>query len=115
MSVISKVTYSKLFPTSSYLNDRVGIEIDLVAGDNAMDALNEAKELAETFHRQAYPELYLKEVKNLTTDEVSTIDEIKACTDLKKLGVFKEKANNPNIRPHYMTKLKTLTDNHSTK
>jgi hypothetical protein len=114
MGTISKISYSKLFPTSSYLNDRVGIEIDLVAGEDAMSALNEAKELAETFHKQAYPELYKFNEKSLTAEEVATIKEIELCEKEEQMYKFKKDLT-VNTKPYYISRLKTLTDNFTKK
>lgn len=110
---ISKVTFAKLFANSSYLNERVGIEIELSQGENAMDALNEAKELAESFHKKAYPELYKFNEKSLTAEEVATIKEIELCDKVEKLAKFKSGLTK-NTQPYYVSRLKTLSDNFST-
>lgn len=53
---INKVTYSQLFPIGQYLNERVGVEIELTAGENPMEALETAKQLTIEFNKKNSPQ-----------------------------------------------------------
>ena len=55
---ITKVSLTKAFPTGPYLNDKVGIEIDLEEFDGPDDCLDKAKSTIEQWHKEAHPHLY---------------------------------------------------------
>ena len=107
---ITKVSYNKIFPTASYMNERIGVEIDLIDGDDAKVALNTAKLLAEEFHKESNPDLYKHNNISLTPDEISIKEEIELAVSPQKLGILKNKLTT-NTRGYYMEKLKTLTNN----
>lgn len=105
---IDKVTYSKIFSTSQFLNERIGIEIIVNAGEDAMLALKEAKNICQEFHKEANPELYKFNEKSLTAEETNAITEIGLCTTIEKLATYKGFLTD-NTKPYYMEKLKQLT------
>lgn len=52
---ISKVFYEKLFPTGSFLNERIGLEASLDPGDDPIVALEHLKDKVEFFHETSNP------------------------------------------------------------
>src|ERR1700743_1051617 len=55
---IVKVSYNKTFATGPYLNDKVGIEIELDEWDSPDDCLDKAKSTVEQWHKEANPHVY---------------------------------------------------------
>jgi hypothetical protein len=110
---IDRITYSKIFPTSAFMNERVGVEIALNPGDDAMEALRTAKQLCQDFNKESNPELYKHNEKPLTAEETSLLEDIKNAVDLKKLGLVKNHLT-PALQPYYMERMKALTNNYST-
>lgn len=106
---IEKVTYQKVFPLSPFVNEKVGIEIQLDAGEVAEDVLCIAKATVEGWHKAQNPGIYMDtqdavvnlqdEVKQITIDNAATIEELAAL----KRGLPSH------MMPAYMTKLKVLT------
>lgn len=107
--VISKIIYSKIYATSQFLNERIGVEVDINEGEDAKVALQTAKNLADEFHKDANPELYKFNEKSLTAEENNTITEIGLCTTIEKLATHKGFLTD-NTRPYYVSKLRELTD-----
>lgn len=92
---VSKVTYSQLFPLSAYLNERVGVEVDLNPGEDAKEALETAKKLCEEFHKENAPaqpkkEPTTRDQQQLEKDRLSKL--IKDCTDMDKLYAMEKDA-----------------------
>lgn len=50
---INKVFYEKLFPTGSFLNERIGLEASLDPGDDEQGVLEWLKEKVEKFHKDS--------------------------------------------------------------
>lgn len=111
---IDKVTYSKIYPTSGFLNERVGVEISVSPGSDPMEALRAGKLLCDEFNKEANPNLYKYNSEPLTAEEAAIVKEIELCEDVKKLAFYKINMKK-NIKPYYMERLKTLTDNFSNK
>lgn len=55
---VDKVSYQKAFIIGPYLQEKVGIEIQLDEGENPDAVLGIAKGIVETWHRAANKELY---------------------------------------------------------
>ena len=55
------VSYQKVFPLGSYINEKIGVEIELEErdGNDALAALDRAKDIVETFHKQSNPGLHI--------------------------------------------------------
>lgn len=103
-----EVTFDKLFSTSSYLNDRVGIKVDVAPGENPMGALKAASKLAIEFNKLEYPELYKFNDKPMTASEVDLVVNISECETLQKLSKYKG-ACNATTKKYYMDKVKELS------
>jgi len=56
---ITKVNYQKAFWIGSYLQDKVGVEIELEEGESPEQVLTSAKERLENWHKEVNPLLYL--------------------------------------------------------
>jgi hypothetical protein len=54
---IVKVSYQKVFPLQQYVNEKIGVEIDLDTskGDDANHAFDMAKQLVEKWHKENNP------------------------------------------------------------
>lgn len=89
MATITKVKLDKLFSTSSYLNDRAGIEAELSVGEDPIAALMELTKIAIEFNKREYPELYLFNDKPMTAAEVDVVVGMSQCESLAKLSRFK--------------------------
>lgn len=106
---ISKIIYSKIYATSQFLNERIGVEVDINEMEDPKIALQEAKKLADEFHKEANPELYKHNEKSLTAEETNTITEIGLCDTLEKLATLNG-FNTPNTKPYYTDKMKELKE-----
>lgn len=106
------IQYSKLLPTSSYLNERIGVEIELETGESADEAISMAREFVKESHKKEYPELYKFNESSLTVEEASIVKEIEVCDSVEKLARFKNGLTK-NTKPYYMDRLKTLTNNYT--
>ena len=122
MPKIDKITYAKLFNIGLYMNERIGVEMQLDAGDDAKEALETARKLVHEYHREANKELYEREesiqeeptkvLQQETPKEkakTSMIDGINSCKDIKVLETYKFLCrSNPEFQKAYDFKLKQL-------
>ena len=111
---IKSIQFSKLLPTSSYLNERIGIEMELLEGESADEALQMARDFIKESHKKEYPELYKFNEVTLTVAETDLVKEIEAALTPEKLGMLKKHLTK-NTKSYYMDRLKTLTTNFSNK
>lgn len=137
---ITTVNYQKVFPLGQYINERIGVEIQVDPDESEVDALREAKRIVEQFHKDNNPQLYTETTVhnnsqfedspnapwNLRkadeqppytpkTQPHSTIEAINSCTTLKVLQEFDLIVKNmsskyPEIKEAYDNKLKQLTN-----
>lgn len=120
---IEKVFYSKKFPYAPFLNEDIGFEISLSEGENPIEALNTLKKMAEKYHRDTNPQLFINEVpdkpviaENKTNGKPLTrtgaiIHDIGTCKELKVLESYKLIAkNNPEIQQAYDSQFKKLAN-----
>jgi hypothetical protein len=118
---IDRVSYQKLFPLGVYINERIGVELSLEAGEDAKEALKTARKLVHEYHMEANKELYEKELskveehpKVIHTDpklnqEQSIIRDISTVNSLTVLESYRLIAkNNPEIQKAYDNKLQSL-------
>ena len=112
---IEKITYAKIFPTSSFLNERIGIELVVLPGEDAKEALRVAKQLAEEFNRESNPNLYKHNKEPLTSEEAAIVKGIELCESVEQLATLYKRNLTANIKPYYMDKIKTLTENFTNK
>lgn len=103
-----KVTYEQIFPSSAYLNERIGIEILVEKGQDPESALMECKKIVSDFHKKSRPELYKFNNDSLTANEVALIKNIEMCDTAIKLSMYKGELNK-NTKPYYVDRLKNLT------
>ena len=106
---IKSIQFSKLLPTSSFLNERIGIEIELEGNDSPENALQLARDFIKESHKKEYPELYKFNEVTLTVAETDLVKEIEAALTPEKLGMLKKDLTK-NTKSYYMDKLKTLTN-----
>lgn len=113
---ITSVNYQKVFPLGQYINERIGVEIQVDPDESEVDALREAKRIVEQFHKDNNPQLYTEtpiqpqyfngsfpihdkegnrihsgvNIEPITpkTQPHSTIEAINSCTTLKVLQEF---------------------------
>lgn len=126
---IVAVNYQKVFPLGQYINERIGVEIQVDPDESEVDALREAKRIVEQFHKDNNPQLYTetpihREKEDLFAVAIqspknqphSTIEAINSCTTLKVLQEFDLIVQNmskkyPEIKEAYDNKLKELSGN----
>jgi hypothetical protein len=113
---IEKVSYQKLFPIGSFLNERIGFEASVDPHDDIHEVMGELKLLAESCHtpladlgagEQPIPEQQVEYVPK-TKDEMvkGVIREIGTCKERKTLEAYHLLAkNNPEILPVYNKKM----------
>lgn len=58
MPKLNSVNFSELYPTSPYLNCRIGLDYSPNEGETEQDVLNYAKKQADVFHEAKYPQFY---------------------------------------------------------
>ena len=109
-----EVYFEIILPKSNYLNYRLGITKVLSPKQTPLQAWNEACEEAEQWHKQKHPELYQFNNIVLSVEETELVQQIKSSDTLEKLGRLKNKIPD-SIKSYYMDKLKTLSNNFSTK
>jgi len=109
MAKITKVKLDKLFSTSSYLNDRAGVEAELSEGEDPIEALMELTKIAIEFNKREYPELYLFNDKPMTAAEVDVVVGMNQCESLQKLSKYKGSLT-ITTKKYYMDKVKELSD-----
>lgn len=92
---INKVTYSQLFPIGQYLNERVGVEIELTAGEDAMAALEVAKSLTVEFNKKNSPQPEEEKVIQLNKEKeaeknrlLELMNDCKTTAELKQYSVL---------------------------
>lgn len=118
---INKVFYEKLFPTGSFLNERIGMEASLDPGDDEQGALHSLKEKVEKFHKDSNPLLDtvapdqqpIISEKPIPADQriAVIIADIYSCKELKVLESYKLMVKgNPELQAAYDQKFKELTN-----
>lgn len=119
-----KISVQPLYPTGSYLNVRLGIEMDISPNQTTREAINEAWDALTAIHRTRYPHLYTEEgkpkyemykgedefrgtkVRDVVEDKPgnpldSFIQAITTCTTLKSLETFKKLVEMQNVPELY--------------
>ena len=118
-----KIKYEQLFPTASFLNCRIGFEMDIPDDGNVDAELTTLKDLATAFHMKEFPQFY-KQNKPIyngeempseiqvskPTPESNMITAITSCTEVKVLKTFEKLAkSNPKFQEAYDNTLIKLT------
>jgi len=91
---IDRVTYTKTFATGPYLNEKIGVEIQLDAGEQPENALDMAKRTVEVWHKINNPHLDYSVIPDgspLPTREVERDSEfiLEIEKEIKKMGKCK--------------------------
>lgn len=95
-----KVKYEKVFPLAQYVNEKIGVEIELEYGDSEDDAFALAKAKAERWHKEGNPELHYLTINAGIVNEppvvqkenyqsVLTVNDILSCTSIVVLNAYK--------------------------
>ena len=117
---LEKVNYQKVFAAAAYQNEKIGLEASIDKGEDPLEVLAELKSIAEKFHKENNPGLYIQ-----TNPEPSTgtplliqeprtavpliIQDIGTCTSIKTLETYKFIAkSNPEIQAAYDSKYNEL-------
>jgi hypothetical protein len=110
-----KVTYQKVFPLSPYVNEKIGIEIQLEEYDNPEYCLDFAKEIVEGWHKKRNPHLidepaiYQSEVPTINLKDQDREILIDNATSVEELGKLRPGLPS-DLVPFFMKKMKELTD-----
>ncbi len=130
---ITSINYTKTYNLGSYQSEKIGIEISINEGENAMQALDEAKKLAQEFHEKNNPLPFVSGETIITPASEEPLPEIKvdkktqkeqqlqnwinlineATTIPKPLGLMGYETvckNNPILKEAFDKKLKLLQD-----
>ena len=127
---ITSVNYTKTYNLGSYQSEKIGVEISINEGENAMEALDTAKKLCQEFHEKNNPEPFVsgetiiqpaltEPIPEIKIDkktakeqqEQKLIDDINSCTELKVLESYRLIAkSNEKLQTAYDNKLKQLQD-----
>lgn len=117
-----KVKYEQLFPTASFLNCRIGFELDIEDDMNVSDALLGLKDMAQAFHMKEFPQLYKqnkpiyngeempKEIQvSKPSPESNMITAITTCTTPDVLKTFEKLSkSNPKFQEAYDNRMEFL-------
>ena len=127
---VDRISYKKIFPLGSYVNETIGMEAQLDEGDDANECLAELKKQVEELHKSTNAGLYVEMgvfdhhtgsviFNNPTVPPpIPTVDYkakervevlIENAIDLAELANYKEHAANHGLTTNYMNKLKSLT------
>jgi hypothetical protein len=122
--MIKSVSYTRSYVIGAFLQEKIGVEIELAENQDPLEAILEAKKLTDTAHEQANPHLYngiqpISEPTTLPTLKVerehiegkSVAEQIATVEELKVLEGYKLLVkNNPDWLNAYNLKLKELTE-----
>src|SRR3990172_7780362 len=93
---ITTVKYEKLFPTGSYLNERIGMEATLDDEEDEHKVLQLLKNLVENFHVKSNPQLadtITAPVPEMQVDRglpnFALENDMNTCTEIKVLETYK--------------------------
>lgn len=127
-----KISVSPLYPTSNYLNIRIGIEQDFPDTHNIEDAVNVLWNCATAIHMKRYPHLYSPEgkplyegykgeeemkgthVRNVVEEpqdkiERTMIEEMEACSSYPEIQSFRFTIKDADEQAVYDRKLNELS------
>ena len=128
---ITTVSYQKTYNLGNYSSERIGVEVSINEGENAMEALDTAKKLCQEFHEKNNPEPFVSGETIIQPASTEPIPEIKvdkrtakerqiqnyinlinASTEIEKpMGIKGYEAiaqSNPQLKEAYDNKLKQL-------
>lgn len=113
---VNIVTYQKVFPLSPYVNEKIGIEIQVDEGESPEDAFIVAKQFVEDWHKVAHPELPPENGPTIPTGEVPVINRaeervemlIDQAATMQDLMNLKTHLSTPKLAKLFTQKLKKL-------
>jgi hypothetical protein len=118
---ITSISYKKIFPIAQYVNETIGIEIQVDEGDDTDEAFKIAKETVEQWAMNRLAQEYMlngeatKETYSMhdgvvyeDNDESIVSRRIEESRSLPELGEWKEEAAKLGLMKIYMTKAKKL-------
>lgn len=113
---VDRISYQKVFPLGMYINERIGLEIQLDDGEDATIALSKAKAMVESFHiennKGLYVEVNQEAIPIQKPEEIRIgllIQDIESCKDIKTLESYKLLVKGkPDFQKAYDNKLKQL-------
>lgn len=119
---IQTINYTRTFNLGNYSSEKIGVEFALNQGESANKALDVARELVESYHKQNVARL--KELGVIYDEQVpdeviptqskqtlaeKTIEFINSCKTKEELKAWELMAkNNPEVLECYNAKLKSL-------
>ena len=125
---IERISYQKVFPIAQYVNEKIGVEIQVDEGDDKEFAFLAAKELVENWHRTANPHPYgdnnpiyphAPEIKSVIENppppkEINRAEEkieisIDNANTLEELAEIKKNGFPVNLISHYAKRVKELS------
>lgn len=135
---IKTISYKKIFPIAQFINETIGIEVQIDEGDNVETVFQEAKTLVNSWGASMQPEhwnsqqnvqsdnfgqtrvvpkeLYTYKAEEKPTEEQAIdgqIEAINLCRSIKALGYFEKmvinnEAKHPRLREAYDNKYNSL-------
>lgn len=123
---IKNISYTKTYNLGNYSSEKIGVEISINEGENAIEALRTAKELCDTYHKETTANLPMEStVVSIPIEEImeiqapkksskerqeqTLIDSINSCTELKVLESYRLIAKSkPELQSAYDLKLQSL-------
>lgn len=121
--LISKIKYEKTFNIGPYLNKKIGIEIDLIPGDDINNAYNIAVAQVEEWHRLENPQLFSAPETTIDPPHIEepaiqigenvniSIGVIEECKTLAQLAALKKSiGEDKELRSAYIQKTKQLAN-----
>lgn len=129
---ITTVSYQKTYNLGNYSSERIGVEVSINEGENAMEALDTAKKLCQEFHDKNNPEPFVSgetiiqpastepipeiKVDKRTAKEIQEqklISDINSCTEIKVLESYRLIAkSNEKLQTAYDLKMEQLSQLH---
>jgi hypothetical protein len=117
---VDRISYQKVFPLGMYINERIGVEIQLDKEDSPEYALSKAKEMVESFHKENNKGLHIEvnsdaiPIQKPEPEETRIgllIQDIESCKDIKTLESYKFLVKGKqDFQTAYDNKLKELTN-----
>lgn len=99
---VVKILYQKVFPLAQYVNEKIGVEIELDDQDNVDHAFKTASDLVERWHKELNPHLQLNPQspisselpviqKSVEYDPIPgiSVGDIRSCASLVVLDAYK--------------------------
>lgn len=122
---VVKVLYQKVFPLGMYVNEKIGVEIELNSSteqESSFDAYRRAKDLVEAWHREGNPSLNLPSsiqselpvIQKSAEEEYVpgiSVNDILSCGSLVVLDAYKGIIrDNKVLMQHYNTRREQLVN-----